>query len=176
MHLEETKLIACAGRLLLPAAGSTAALDEREVTKEESLSKFWFSVQKLRLSRTSVFLKIWALHERKVQLSTQSFTYDLTRFDQKNPLGSLWSWRELAFVFSVPFVCLFQAHRQFVSPSSAWRCSVKDTFTLRVTEPWPRLPREAVESPSLEIFQTGINRQLVCSAGLAASGLVGMDT
>jgi len=23
-----------------------------------------------------------------------------------------------------------------------------------VTEPWPRLPREAVESPSLEIFQT----------------------
>ena len=24
---------------------------------------------------------------------------------------------------------------------------------LRVTEPWPRLPREAVESPSLEIFQ-----------------------
>jgi len=22
-----------------------------------------------------------------------------------------------------------------------------------VTEPWPRLPREAVESPSLEIFQ-----------------------
>ena len=26
-------------------------------------------------------------------------------------------------------------------------------FTLRVMEPWPRLPREAVESPSLEIFQ-----------------------
>ena len=28
----------------------------------------------------------------------------------------------------------------------------KNFFPLRVTEPWPRLPREAVESP-LEIFQ-----------------------
>jgi len=30
----------------------------------------------------------------------------------------------------------------------------KNFLPLRVTEPWPRLPREAVESPSLEIFQT----------------------
>jgi len=29
----------------------------------------------------------------------------------------------------------------------------KNFFTPRVTEPWPRLPREAVESPFLEIFQ-----------------------
>ena len=29
----------------------------------------------------------------------------------------------------------------------------KNFFPLRVTEPWPRLPREAVESSSLEIFQ-----------------------
>jgi len=29
----------------------------------------------------------------------------------------------------------------------------KNFFPLRVTEPWPRLPREAMESPSLEIFQ-----------------------
>ena len=38
----------------------------------------------------------------------------------------------------------------------------KSFFTLRVTEPWPRLPREAVESPSLEIFQTRLDKVL-CS-------------
>ena len=32
-------------------------------------------------------------------------------------------------------------------------CTRENFFPLRVTEPWPRLPREAVESPSLEIFQ-----------------------
>ena len=116
MHLEETKIITCARRLLLHTAGSAAALNKRKVTKEESLSKFWFSVQKLRLSGTLLLLKDWAVHEGKVQLSTQSFTYDLTCFDQKNPLGSLRSWRELSFVLYVPFVCLVQAHRQFVSP------------------------------------------------------------
>jgi len=30
----------------------------------------------------------------------------------------------------------------------------KNFFPLKVTEPWPRLPREVVESPSLEIFKT----------------------
>ena len=38
----------------------------------------------------------------------------------------------------------------------------KNFFPLRVTEPWPRLPREAVESPSLEIFQTHLDKVL-CS-------------
>ena len=38
----------------------------------------------------------------------------------------------------------------------------KSFFPLRVTEPWPRLPREAVESPSLEIFKTRLDKVL-CS-------------
>jgi len=38
----------------------------------------------------------------------------------------------------------------------------KNFFPLRVTEPWPRLPREAVESPSLEIFKICLDKVL-CS-------------
>jgi len=38
----------------------------------------------------------------------------------------------------------------------------KNFFPLRVTEPWNRLPREAVESPSLEIFKTHLDKVL-CS-------------
>jgi len=38
----------------------------------------------------------------------------------------------------------------------------KNFFTLRVIEPWPRLPREVVESPSLEILQTRLDTVL-CS-------------
>ena len=38
----------------------------------------------------------------------------------------------------------------------------KNFVPLRVTEPWPRLPREAVESPSLEIFKTHVDKVL-CS-------------
>ena len=38
----------------------------------------------------------------------------------------------------------------------------KNFFTLRVTEPWNRLPREVVESPSLEIFKTCLDAAL-CS-------------
>jgi len=41
----------------------------------------------------------------------------------------------------------------------------KNFFTLRVTEPWPRLPREAVESPSLEIIQTHLDKVLCSCSG-----------
>ena len=38
----------------------------------------------------------------------------------------------------------------------------KNFFPLRVTEPWNRLPREAVESPSLEILKTCLD-VVLCS-------------
>ena len=38
----------------------------------------------------------------------------------------------------------------------------KNFFPLRVTEPWPRLPREVVESPSLEIFKPHLDK-ILCS-------------
>ncbi|KFQ85925.1 hypothetical protein N337_04514, partial [Phoenicopterus ruber ruber] len=38
----------------------------------------------------------------------------------------------------------------------------KNFFTVRVTEPWHRLPREDVESPSPEIFKTRLD-VVLCS-------------
>ena len=38
----------------------------------------------------------------------------------------------------------------------------KNFFPLRVTEPWPRLPGEVVQSPSLEIFKIRLDKVL-CS-------------
>jgi len=36
----------------------------------------------------------------------------------------------------------------------------KNFFPLRVTETWHRLPREVVESPSLELFETRLDKVL----------------
>jgi len=36
----------------------------------------------------------------------------------------------------------------------------KNFFPLRMTEHWNRLPREVVESPSLEIFKTRLDKVL----------------
>jgi len=45
-------------------------------------------------------------------------------------------------------------HRKF-------RLNMRENFfPLRVTEPWNRLPREVVESPSLEIFKTRLDKVL----------------
>ena len=44
--------------------------------------------------------------------------------------------------------------------SSVWRWG--RTSSLRVTEPWPRLPREVVESPSLEILKIHLD-VVLCS-------------
>jgi len=38
----------------------------------------------------------------------------------------------------------------------------KNFFTLRVMEPWNFLPREVVDSPSLEVFKTRLD-EVLCS-------------
>jgi len=38
--------------------------------------------------------------------------------------------------------------------------NMRKNFPLRVMEHWPRLPREAVESPSLEIFKIRLDKVL----------------
>jgi len=48
----------------------------------------------------------------------------------------------------------------------------KNFFPLRVTEHWYRLPREVVESPSLEIFKTRLDKVL-CSLLVGDPALAG---
>jgi len=48
----------------------------------------------------------------------------------------------------------------------------KNFFPLRVTEHWNRLPREVVESPSLEIFKTHLDK-VMCNLLLGDPALAG---
>jgi len=50
----------------------------------------------------------------------------------------------------------------------------KNFFPLRVTEHWHRLPREAVDSSSLEIFETHLDAVLCSLLTLLRQG-VGLD-
>jgi len=43
-----------------------------------------------------------------------------------------------------------------------FQLNARKNFTSRVTEHWNRLPREVVDSPSLEIFKTRLDKVL-CS-------------
>jgi len=59
--------------------------------------------------------------------------------------------------------CEVFAVKQAVVKQRKFRLKMKKNFfPLRVTEPCPRLPSEAVESPSLEIFKTHLDKVL-CS-------------
>jgi len=52
----------------------------------------------------------------------------------------------------------------------------RNFFPLRVTEPWNRLPRDDVESPSLEIFQTCLDKVLCSLLWVTLLGqAVGLD-
>jgi len=59
-----------------------------------------------------------------------------------------------------------QHHIQLMKNMSLSACDPRGRICTRkrskLTEPWPRLPREAVESPSLEIFQTRL-AAVLCS-------------
>jgi len=49
----------------------------------------------------------------------------------------------------------------------------KNFFPLRVTEPWNRLPREVVDSPSLEIFKTRLDQGPVLQSALGDPAFAG---
>ena len=47
----------------------------------------------------------------------------------------------------------------------------KNFFMVRVMEHWSRLPREVVESPSMEIFKIHLDAYLCCRVPATAGGL-----
>ena len=70
----------------------------------------------------------------------------------KGLMDELCSYRKLIFECFIES----QEHSVAVDARDLWRSpslkTRKNFFPLRVTEPWARLPRGAVESPSLEMF------------------------
>ena len=89
---------------------------------------------------------------------------DLHRSLQPRPAPGLLLHVQLSRQLGRFLFCSISSHSpvlQRVSPPDRLNMR-KNFFPLRVTEPWPRLPREAVESPSLEIFKTRLDKVL-CS-------------
>ena len=61
-----------------------------------------------------------------------------------------------------PMVCSNRTRSNSLKPEHRKFCTnmCNNFFTVRVTERWNRLPREAVESPCMEIFKTRLDTYL----------------